>query len=422
MIKKILPVLTLIGALASGANAFAQNRNVSDSGSPNISSKNLEFLLTGGQVIDTFTLPSVREGYEGVPFTYEVLISKNGLYARRKDEPQTTFLLSAFYDIDNNGIYGAMENKLIKFGIPMHMTKTFTDRILAAFTNYIKGQDKIAQSSAGTEAGIGIQPVQTQSEKDLNGYSNIESTPLEVQAENPVTPVPLQTEVSDLTLTLPAEPAEQKSEQAEAQKQETLATETPIIVIPLTAEIKEETPNILSETTIPREKDYRSVYLLTQGTFNNALDAYETSIGARVNPFKNADIGFGANLDLGFGLDKLTDSYSNTFTNGKIFSGTVTDMDKFSISGSLETQLGPFFLGGGIDYKLWTTKVIEQILSSSGDVLKSNTNSVPNRQVFGKVYGGIEFPLGDNFKLGVTAGYNWKDGAYFGIRTGIKLK
>ena len=161
--------------------------------------------------------------------------------------------------------------------------------------------------------------------------------------------------------------------------------------------------------------------LISQGTANSVFDAYSGSLGVRVNPFKNKNIGFGALLDLGFGLDKLTDSYSAPLSAGRTAYGTIEDTDKLSIGGSLETQLGPFVLGTGIDYKTWITNTVEKILDCSGDLVKSNTNAVPNRQVFGKLYGVAELPITDRWKIGTVLGYNWKDGVYAGLRTNFRL-
>jgi len=189
-------------------------------------------------------------------------------------------------------------------------------------------------------------------------------------------------------------------------------------------EQKAQTPDLETpkQEASKQEKDYRSVYLQAQQTASADLTSYITSIGARWNPFEKVDIGFGANLDIGFGLDNQTDSYTAPLSAGRTASGTITDMGKFSIGGSLEAQFGPLIVGGGIDYKLWTEKVLEQILSQSGSVVKSNTNSTPNRQVFGKVYGGVEIPFGKNVKIGMIYGYNGRDDMFFGIRGGFKIK
>lgn len=208
-----------------------------------------------------------------------------------------------------------------------------------------------------------------------------------------------------------------KKEEEERRKLSELEQKTQTPELPL---ILPEPPAPKEKTQAPetkKEKDYRSVWLQAQQTANGDLTSYITSVGARVNPFKDADISFGANLDVGFGLDNLVDSYTGQLSAGRTASGTITDTNKLSIGGSLEAQFGPFILGGGIDYKTWVRNVVEQILD-----VKSNNNSTPNRQVFGKAYGGIEVPLGDNVKLGVIGGYNGKDGAYFGIRGGVKIK
>ena len=186
------------------------------------------------------------------------------------------------------------------------------------------------------------------------------------------------------------------------------------------AEVSE--PEKAKVVEVPKEKKGKENYfsLIAQGASNIAFDAYTGSLGARYN--FNKHLGLGLNLDIGFGLDKLVDSYSGPLSCGRIAVGSVTDTNKFSIGGSLETQLGPVVLGAGLDYKTWMTKTVEQIIMEGcGNVLKSNTNTTPNRQIFAKVYGGIEVPITQNWKLGAIAGYNWKDGVYAGLRTAIRL-
>jgi len=342
--KVALLSTALIGGLA-GVVSAQENKPAEDSGKTT-----------------TITVPSQRKGYEGIPFTYDVL----DFYARRTDEPQTKFLPRFFYDIDNDGKFGPMEEAMQKAGIPVYMSDDFTQKFLDAYRK--RDKEKLLEYI-----------------KQLKEFKGIRGDALK-----------LNRQVLD--------DYEKRLNDLEKKLIEQAKTETPI----------KEKPK--------EEKDYRSVYLLAQQTANGDFNSYITSIGARLNPFKNTDIGFGANLDLGFGLDNLVDSYAGQLSAGRTASGTITDANKLSIGGSLEAQLGPFVLGGGIDYKTWVRNVVEQILDSSGSVVKSNTNSTPDRQVFGKVYGGVEVPLGDNVKVGVIGGYNGKDGAYFGIRGGVKIK
>jgi len=355
--------LSLAGFLLAGITALSpvqaqDNKPIEDSGKTT-----------------TITVPSQRKGYEGIPFTYDVL----DFYARRTDEPQTRFLPRFFYDIDNDGKFGPMEEAMQKAGIPVYMSDDFTQKFLDAY----RKQDKEKMLKYFEQ----LKEVKKNSKSQKEGY------------EKQLTEY--KTKLSKL------------EEELKLYQIQTAQSQTTIPKVP---EEKTQT----SETK--KEKDYRSVYLLAQQTANGNFNSYITSIGARLNPFKNTDIGFGANLDIGFGLDNLVDSYNGQLSAGRTASGTLTDTNKLSIGGSLEAQLGPFVLGGGIDYKIWVRNVVEQILDSSGSVVKSNTNSTPDRQVFGKVYGGVEVPLGDNVKVGMIGGYNGKDGAYFGIRGCIKIK
>jgi hypothetical protein len=170
-----------------------------------------------------------------------------------------------------------------------------------------------------------------------------------------------------------------------------------------------------------KEKGYTLISLIAQGNSNFAFDTFGGSLGARINPFKDKNIGLGALLDVNLGLDKQIDSYSGSLSAGRTAYGTVTDTNAFSIGLSAEAQLGPFILGGGADYSNWIRKTVEQILDSSGNTLKSNTNSLTNSRITGKVYGGFEVPLTDAWKLGAVGGYSGKNGPYFGIRSVFRL-
>ena len=214
---------------------------------------------------------------------------------------------------------------------------------------------------------------------------------------------------------------EQKAKTPELPLQIERQKQKEIILVPAPSP---EVPKAQEEKTQTQEnkKENKGIYLslLAQGNFNSAFDTFGGTLGLRVNPFEKVDIGFGANLDVNLSLDKLVDSYNGTLSAGRTASGTITDTNAFSIGLSAEAQLGPFIVGGGADYSNRIRKTVEQILYS-GNVLKSNTNSLVNNEITGKVYGGFEVEPIKGWKIGAVGGYNWKNGPYFAIRNVFRL-
>lgn len=184
-------------------------------------------------------------------------------------------------------------------------------------------------------------------------------------------------------------------------------------------EAPKEISKVLEEKKI-EDKKQKGVYLslIAQGNANSAFDNFGGSLGLGIG---NEKVRIAALVDASLGLDKLVDSYSGPLSAGRTAYGTVTDTNAFSVGLSAEAQLGPFVFGSGADYSNWIRKTVEQILDSSGDVVKSNTNSLVNSGITGKVYGGVELPLSDSWKLGVVGGYDGRNGGYFGVRNVFRL-
>ena len=178
--------------------------------------------------------------------------------------------------------------------------------------------------------------------------------------------------------------------------------------------------------SIPKESrkeknNYTQLSLLAEANSNFGFDTFGGAVGLRVSPFKDKNIGLGALLDVNFSLDKAIDSYTDSLSSGRTAYGTINDTNANSIGLLAELQYGPLFIGGGANYQNWITNTLEQILDASGNLVKSNINSTPNRQVFGKIYGGVEFPIRDVWKLGANVSYDGRNGAYFGVRNTFRL-
>jgi len=296
-----------------------------------------------------------------------------------------------FYDIDNDGKFGKAERDAMKKGIPIFMHEEFNkianakvrkslEKFLDITIEYNSLCEKIKQESKNPKEG---------SEKLRSDYeakkSNLEADILQLEADI----LELRKDYSAYDSSV------QKS-----------------------LEQKSQSP--VSDNSQKKEKGYNLVSLIAQGNANSAFDNFGGSLGVRVNPFKNKEIGLGAALDIGFGLDKLVDSYYDVLTSRLSTSGSITNTNQSSIGASAEMQFGPFVFGGGIDYHTWISNSIANIIKDDV-VTKSNSDSTPNRQVFGKVYGGIELPITNGWKLGAVGGYDGGNGPYFGVRNVFRL-
>jgi hypothetical protein len=171
----------------------------------------------------------------------------------------------------------------------------------------------------------------------------------------------------------------------------------------------------------PVKKSTKTISSLTLGVNSNMdFDNFGASVGFRVYP-AGGIVGLGIAADGNFGLDKNIDSYNDVLFDNLSAVGTVDETNKSSIGLSGEMQIGPLFLGGGIDYSNKITEKNVKILEGD-EIIKSNSDSVPINEFFGKVYAGLEVPVTKTFGLGALVGYDWEDGLYFGIKSNIKQK
>ncbi len=339
--------MTLIGAAKASAQTTDCDKKIEDDNPTTIT------------VLSQRNVPEIDgRCYAGTPFTYEVL----DFYARRIDSPQTTFRPRFFYDVDNDGKWGKMEQAMEDRGIPMYMSDDFTEKFLEAYRN--KDENELCHLTNLYEAKF----------NELK-------------------------KVYDLLV------------KKEEQQRKTISD--------LEGKAKDSTPVDTSKSKSTIEEKAKDVHtdLIWGLNFSAPFNTYSTNAGIRVG---NGKFGLGATLDVGFGNDKLIDSYLGPLSAGRTAYGTVTDTNRMSIGGSVELQLAPFIFGIGADYATWLRTTVEQIRDTDETVIKSNTNSVPNRQVFGKVYGGVELGSED-IKARVLAGYQANQGFYLGAGTTIRL-
>ena len=104
---------------------------------------------------------------------------------------------------------------------------------------------------------------------------------------------------------------------------------------------------------------------------------------------------------------------------GRYFSGKEENVDYTSIGASLEFHPGNFFFGAGGNLWSYTNKTTEKINSSSGEVLSKNTDSRSKTDLSGKVYGGYNINITDNFDFGIQGGYETKKGPFVGGRFSV---
>ncbi len=208
---------------------------------------------------------------------------------------------------------------------------------------------------------------------------------------------------------------------SELEKKASKEAPEPSLQLPTPERGKLPLPQVPAIPKKAEEENYVPISLVTELNSNFVFNTFGGAVGVRLAPFKDKKLGLAGLLDLNFSLDKPIDSYSDSLSAGRSAYGTINETGASSIGLLAELQYGPLFIGGGANLQSWTANVLEQILDSSGSVIKSNANSTPNRQVFGKIYGGAEFPIGDIYKLGATIGYDGKNGAYFGLRNTFRL-
>lgn len=181
---------------------------------------------------------------------------------------------------------------------------------------------------------------------------------------------------------------------------------------------KDKDSKLDSKTSKVKEKTL--VDLVFGVNASSSLDYFEGEIGAQVRPLHNKKIAFGLIANYGLSLDKTVNSYNDSLPFGIATSGAETNTNHSSVGISAETQLGPFILGGGIDYSSFIDKNTAQIYQN-GQEIKSSADSTPDSKVYGKVYGGLGAQISDNVGVRVILGYNGEKGLYFGIGTSIRL-
>ena len=141
----------------------------------------------------------------------------------------------------------------------------------------------------------------------------------------------------------------------------------------------------------------------------------------------------GASIGIGYGPFVLSVNYSNSgdkivkeievpLSNGRQGVGIVKDLDFNSLGIGVEAYVNKIlFLGAGINSWTYTNSVLEEIVSSNGDVLKSNTDSKSGKETSGRFYGGLDIPISKVIGVRAMCGYDTKKGVWGGIGGRFKL-
>jgi hypothetical protein len=366
MTNKLLKTIALGAAIFAGANAFAEGGI----------EKAVKPAKQENEVIATIALPFSYESQRtekennGKLFFYNFLSDGT---AYQIDKPNVKFAQRWFWDIDGDGKFGDAEQGAIKDGKLVYMSETFNEKANSEQRKFLQNIENNSQYSSKNLTGK-TWGVTGLDDADANGDGDV--TPEELNKYYGF---------------------DKKIEEAKLLEEK-----------------------VSQEPTLPKEKVNPTYSLVTGANVNADLDKYNASIGLRVNPFRNENIGLGLNADVGFGLDKKVDIYGGEFSSGNTAYGEVNEKNNQSIGLSAELQLHNFILGGGSDYSTNITETYEEI-SRKGKILASNTNSIPKGEFYGKGYVGFDFKPTKNWKVGATAGYHGKDGFQFGMRNTIRL-
>jgi hypothetical protein len=388
-------------------------------------------LLTGinayGQAtIDNFDYASHRNRidldgkcYEGTIFNYN-LLSNNTI--EQSDKTNVNIEPVWFYDIDNDGKFGKAEIDAIKKGIPIFMNNAFNDIANAKVRKFLEMASEYSSLSSK------LNQEKDSSEKQGEYYESI-------LAQNRVRISDLEATIAELSKQIPT-----SSNNSEVQIEvNSLQTDT-IIVSPglgnngyiIPSSDKSGSYGILSETPKPQNPDTSNaqkntvpVEFIFGLNTNPSLDYFSGTAGIRVSPLNNGLVGFSALVNAGIGKDKVLGSANVTYfdpvyNSDVTMSGTKTSTDNFSVGGSVEMNVGPLVIGGGVNYNSNIQNISEQI-TSGNIVLNSTSNSKLNSSLSENLYGGLEIAITKNNKLGAIVEYDTLNGLSFGLRDIIKL-
>lgn len=131
--------------------------------------------------------------------------------------------------------------------------------------------------------------------------------------------------------------------------------------------------------------------------------------GIRYNFSK--DFGLGIVGNFGFSPGKTLESYIGAVNpvTERHNEGTITETDASSISGGLEVKAGPMILDGGITGYTSNKVSYERIMKGS-QIIRQNTNAVPNHQIYGFGSMSVELPITKDLAARITLGVDGKNG------------
>jgi hypothetical protein len=181
---------------------------------------------------------------------------------------------------------------------------------------------------------------------------------------------------------------------------------------------------VKTEEPAKEKKEGKTLWSLIFGGSSNAkFDEFVTSAGIMAYPFEDKDVGFGVVGEVGFGKKKEINSYEDSLFDNLTAAGTTEATNNYSLGASLEMGMGSVYFGLGMGYD---GRIIEDKveLREGNEVIKSNSDSSPEKERYAKAYAGWQTLKGKGFNMGIFAGYKWQgpdSKPIFGVRNNIKL-
>lgn len=340
--------------------------------------------------IETITVQSERSGYEGIPYSYNVL---DNLSAVRTDNQNVFFLPRWFYDMNNNGKIDSSEI------LNEAMSDSFNDAISNVFIEQLR-KDKKKEENKKTELEPEpeLEPISSK-DKPIN-YTDI----LDILNKNKMKKINY-TDI--LNMIYSYNDKIERLHHNQAIKRANLGYQ----------------PSQISKKKIEMDHGLHLILGFNEDTDFNALSGYA---GVRYSPIKSLGVAGLLNFTKA-GDENLESITTEPSITGRYGEGSVDETNSFAVGLSAELQAGipikegaiNFILGGGFNYWNSIETTVEKIMQNEL-ILKSNTNSIPKSQIYGNIYGGIEAKF-KKFSVGAIGGYDGKKGAYFGPRATIRL-
>lgn len=354
--KSLVKALILGAGLVFAGNAYSQEQTKEP------------------QTIATFEYQSNRPEpeYNGKTFVYNILEDGSIVQA---DKPSVKFSPIWFYDVNNNGKIDEAEIEFMKSGKLIYMSSEFNEK---ANRETKKVLESLIKPSI-------IKPSISEVTNPSNSLAN--STPELVYEGTLLSSQPLENQntTSDL---------------------EELAVERKDI----DKDVVESEKNLITET----KKIKTGLSIILQPISDFEFEKKGASIGMR---YDIGLFGIGVLGNMSFSPDEVVETYmgETSTRTGRHAEGETIETQKFSLGAGLETRLGFFIAGAGINYNSAIRQSDERIMKGT-ETLTSNTSSFSYNNFSLNGYAGTELKISDWLKLGAIVGYDEESGVFGGLR------